>query len=151
MLNHCEKERGYKHNMGTMHYEYWTEYSFPGMMLWIWEVTWTLRDVTPKAVNCNKTPKCSYKTEVRWCTESQSVQPHTEIYKYRYSKEQSQCLCWLSPIDGAGNDQLCRAQWQQLFRTATLAKGLAFLTTEEWTIISAVLWPLQFSCEKHLQ
>lgn len=43
MLNHCEKEREYKHNMGTMHYEHWTEYSFQGMMLGIWEVTWTQR------------------------------------------------------------------------------------------------------------
>lgn len=80
------------------------------MMLWNWEVTWTLRDVRHKAVNCNKTPKCPYKTEVMLglnnrCTEYKSVQPHTEIQILKGVKSVSQFQT--GTTDGAGDNQLC--------------------------------------------
>lgn len=99
--------------------------------------------------------KMLHKTEVRLglnnrCTEYQTVQPHTEIQILKGAKLLSQFQT-VTPRWSRWQGALLSTEWQQLFSTATLAKGLALLTTEGWTIISAVLWPLQFSCEKHWQ
>lgn len=141
-----------KHNMGTTHYEHWAEYSFPGMMLWIWEVTGNTERCSTRGCELQQDTKMLLQDWVRLglnnrCTEYQCPATHrnTGTQRSTVSASVPGCHPQMEQVKSSSAEQ-----WQELFRTATLAKALALLTTEGWTIISAALWPLQFSCEKHL-
>lgn len=98
----------------------------------------------------NKTDACNTRAFQLWTEihtlEAKSVSKfqncniHTEIY-----------LSW---TDGADDNHLCRSHskcQKQTFKTATSAQVFALFTTEAWIIVSDVLWPLTFSCEKYLE